>query len=573
MFIKNKKSFFLLSGIAVLFLIALAVTVVVLINHFGGYTKTNQYISLVKQLKDIDEERLAKYNPQSQRSVDVKHYTLKIDLFPLQKRIKGDVTITMRLNDPGMKNIVLNFYDNLEIKKVEVNGVNAEYSREEKILSISRTPDNSDSADIRVVYSGTPHSLGFGSFNFGEDNGLPYVYTLSEPIYASTWFPCVDLPDDKALADIYVTNDSSDVSVSNGKLIEVKTVKERRTYHWKTFYPVSTYLIAIYSAPYKTYSEKYISTTRDTLPLLYYALPDEFENAKRDFADHQDYLKTFENLFGPYPFLKEKYSIAEFWWESGAMENQTMTGIGSQFITGMKLFRDMLIHELAHHWWGDAVGPKTWKDIWLNEGFATYSEALYWETQSDSTALQSTMKAKFGTFEKGTLYNPGNYLFGSLVYDKGAWVLHMLRKEVGTEIFFKILREYFKKYEYSNASTEDFKNICEKISGKNLTSFFNQWIYKGEGIIELQCDWNSNWTGKDFSTTISIKQLQKGYDIYKFPLDIKMIFENGNDSLTSTEYVSSKSKEIVLHSSRKPSKVELDPNHWLLAKIETSRGN
>ena len=235
MFIKNKKSFFLLSGIAVLFLIALAVTVVVLINHFGGYTKTNQYISLVKQLKDIDEERLAKYNPQSQRSVDVKHYTLKIDLFPLQKRIKGDVTITMRLNDPGMKNIVLNFYDNLEIKKVEVNGVNAEYSREEKILSISRTPDNSDSADIRVVYSGTPHSLGFGSFNFGEDNGLPYVYTLSEPIYASTWFPCVDLPDDKALADIYVTNDSSDVSVSNGKLIEVKTVKERRTYHWKTF--------------------------------------------------------------------------------------------------------------------------------------------------------------------------------------------------------------------------------------------------------------------------------------------------------------------------------------------------
>jgi aminopeptidase N len=567
---KTKKQLFLWLIVSSIFLTALTLTVVIVINFLNKNSDLNRYSSLARQFKDIDEKSLAEYNPKSQRAVDVKHYTLKIDLYPKDEKIIGDVTIRMRINDPQLKTIDINFYDNLEIKKIELNGSKVGYTREEKILNVQKPEDVSDSAEVRIIYSGTPESLGFGSFNFGTDNGHPYVYSLSEPIYASTWFPCIDLPDDKALADIFITNDSSAVSISNGKLMDVKTDKSRRTYHWKTFYPISTYLIALYSANYKTFGEKYVSITRDTLNLNYYVLPDKLKDAKRDFADHTNYIKTFEELYGPYPFIKEKYSVAEFWWNMGAMENQTVTGIGSNFITGLKLFRDMLIHELAHHWWGDAVGPKTWKDIWLNEGFATYSEALYWEKQSDSAALQSTMQSKFGQFENGTLYNPGKNLFSNLIYDKGAWVLHMLRKEVGDKNFFKILKEYYQTYKYSNASTVDFKIICEKISNKNLNAFFNQWVFKGEGNIELDCQWNTSQSGKEYSTTIKIKQLQNGYDIYKFPLDIKSVFGSDKDFSVSTAYISLKTQEIKLYSQKKPTNILLDPNHWLLAKINTS---
>jgi len=568
----RKKLILLISSALLLVLLAGGYLMYrLLVNRFNLPSETSKLISLTNQLKNFDEKTLAEYNPKTQRAIDVLHYQIKLDLHPEQKKIFGDVTIKMKVNDKLLSKIDINFYDNLIIRDLRLNGAQVKYDRTEKLLSIHNNDNAIDTAVIKIIYEGTPQSLGFGSFNFEKVDNRYQVYTLSEPVFASTWFPCVDLPDDKALTDVYITNDSSDVSLSNGKLMETKTSGARRTYHWKTFYPISTYLIAIYSGNYKSVSQKYISISGDSLNLSYYALPENIENAQRDFSDHPKYLKTFEELFGAYPFVKEKYSVAEFWWQSGAMENQTITGIGSNFISGRKFFSDMLIHELAHHWWGDAVGPKTWKDIWLNEGFATYSEALYWEKQSDIRALHSTLRSKFSMFPNGTLYNPGSALFSSLIYDKGAWVLHMLRKEVGDEIFFKILRGYFKEYKYGNASTKDFKKFCEMTAKKNLDKFFDQWVYKGEGIIELNCVWSVQKEGEEFISTIKIKQLQKGYDIYKFPLDIKLISEKESESGTSTTFVSGREVILKIKSKYKPAELMLDPDGWLLAKINLSK--
>jgi len=532
-----------------------------------------KYLTLTEQFKDFNDKELIRYNPLTQRSIDVIHYNIKLNLLPEEKKIDGDVSINMKINDEKLRKIDINFYDNLDISLLEVNGEKAKYSRSEKILSIEKSKTIKDSAVVRIKYSGSPKSQGFGSFVFSSENNKPFVYSLNEPVFASTWFPCIDLPDDKALSDVFITNDSSAVSVSNGKLIDINTINNRRTYHWKTIYPISTYLIAIYSGSYKTYSQKYISITNDTMQLVYYAFPKDLEYAKTDFADHRNYIRVFEQMFGPYPFIKEKYGVAEFLWELGAMENQTITGIGANFISGRKFYSDMLIHELAHHWWGDAVGPKTWKDIWLNEGFATYSEALYWEKQSGFSALQSTLLSKTGTFPVGTLYDPGKEIFSQLVYDKGAWVLHMLRKEVGDKTFFNILKEYFKRFKYSNASTNDFKNVCENLSGKNLNEFFNQWIYKGKGIIELEYSWTTNVSEKDYVTKIKIKQYQNGYDIYKFPLDIKMIFDKDEEFDVSSSYVTTKESTILLKSFKRPSKIILDPDKWLLSKINLKNYN
>jgi len=567
-FIMFKKSKTQIIALGLLFLfILLSYILYKNIRRIFPDSQIAKYITLREQFKDFNEKELIRYNPKTQRSVDVLHYTIKLNLHPEEKKIYGDVTISMKINDEKLNKIDINFYDNLDISLLEVNGQKAKYIRSEKIISIERSKNIKDSADVRIIYSGTPESKGLGSFEFSSENDKPFVYSLSEPVFASTWFPCIDLPDDKALSDIFITNDSSAVSVSNGKLVDIKTAGNRRTYHWKTVYPISTYLIAIYSGSYKTYSQKYISITRDTMQLVYYAFPKDFEDAKIDFADHGNYIKIFEQMFGPYPFIKEKYGVAEFLWDMGAMEHQSITGIGAKFISGRKFFTDMLIHELAHHWWGDAVGPKTWKDIWLNEGFATYSEALYWEKQTGFAALQSTLSSKKGTFPSGTLYNPSNDLFSRLVYDKGAWVLHMLRKEVGDKTFFSILKEYFKKFEYSNASTNDFKKVCENLSGKNLSVFFNQWIYKGEGIIELEYGWTTSVSEKNYITKIKIKQLQNGYDIYKFPIDIKMIYDKDDDFRVSSAYISSKDSTISLISLKKPMKIILDPDKWLLANI------
>ncbi len=542
-------------------------------NYYELGSKSEQYFTFSTQLKDFDADEISKHNTHTQRAIDVLHYQIKIDLFPQEKKIIGDVTVKFILNDKKVGKIDLNFYDNLQINSLEFNSAKAKFERSEKILSVIRPDQISDTNQIRIIYEGTPKSLGFGSFNFSRRENHSFVYTMNEPVFASTWLPCVDIPDDKALIDIFISNDSSLVSLSNGKLIEVQANGARRTYHWKTIYPIATYLIAIYSGQYRSFSQKYFSSAKDSVDLIYYAFPENVEKAKADFSDHPKYLKVFEEIFGPYPFAKEKYSVAEFLWQYGAMEHQTLTGIGSNFITGKKFFSDMLIHELAHHWWGNAVSPKTWKDIWLNEGFATYSEALYWEKQSGFSALQTTLRAKFGMFEGNTLYNPGNLLFGSLIYDKGAWVLHMLRKEVGDKNFFNILKDYYSQYKYSSASTNDFKNVCARISKTNLNAFFDQWVYKGKGIIELEYNWSTHASGEGFLTTIKIKQLQNGYDIYKFPLDIKLIFADESDFAVSTHYISDKEAVIGLQTKKKPKHIELDPDKWLLADIKITTEN
>jgi aminopeptidase N len=252
------------------------------------------------------------------------------------------------------------------------------------------------------------------------------------------------------------------------------------------------------------------------------------------------------------------------------MEHQTITGIGSNFITGKKYFNDVYVHELAHHWWGDAVSLADWKDIWLNEGFATYSEALYAEHIGGIKALQSFMLEKNQDEFKGTLYAPKDNLFGPTVYDKGGWVLHMLRKEVGDSLFFQILRTYFATYKYKNASTDDFKNICELLTGKNLSKFFDQWVYIGVGKIELEYEWSAQKTSGGYLIHINTLQTQKGYPVYSFPLEFKFKI-NEDTNLVKTFIVDKRQQDFELVLEALPVGVESDPYGWLLADIKQKK--
>ncbi|MFA4922638.1 MAG: M1 family aminopeptidase, partial [Ignavibacteriaceae bacterium] len=328
---------------------------------------------------------------------------------------------------------------------------------------------------------------------------------------------------------------------------------------------------------YKTFSDNYITASGDTVPLHYYVLPDHLDNAKIDFEEHPKILKVLSQLFGEYPFAKEKYGVAEFLWQSGAMENATITGIGSNFVTGAKMFTDIYVHEVSHHWWGDCVSPATWKDVWLNEGFATYSEALYDEVVFGKDALFSNMRKNFSADFEGTLYDPGENLFSSKVYKKGAWVLHMLRWEVGDEKFFAILHQYFNLYKFNNASTDDFKKVCEEVSKKDLTKFFAQWIYKGDNVPVINYRWKIK-QDEDSTTylVLNLQQVQKGETAYHFPVEVKFLFDNPEDNYSETVYVDDAKfeKTFKLKKSRKLSgsfgkmnSLVFDPQGWLLAEF------
>lgn len=565
---KVKKNHIIFIFLVIFFLLFILLGVSYFLSQKYGITISDEikFTEHSLSFNVANKEDLKQYISESQKKTDILHYSIKIDLDTKKKEIIGDIIITGQLKEESSEKIILNFNDGFKILKLMLNGVNTFYFYEDDKIKIVPNEEIVDSFKINIRYKGHPESLGFGSFIFTEHEEKPVVYSLNEPIFASTWFPCNDLPSDKVLTDLFITNDSSMVSVSNGVLVGTETENGKTTYHWKTIYPIATYLIAIFSADYKHFQDKYISVNNDTMSIDYFVFQDDLENAKKDFSIHPNAIKHFSELFGEYPFIKEKYGAAEFLWSLGAMENQTITGIGKNFVSGNKFFTGMLVHELAHQWWGNAVTLKNWNDIWLNEGFATYSEALYWEKENGRKALRSTMRSFNTNFSGIKLSNPNN-LFSRIIYNKGAWVLHMLRRELGDEKFFDILRTYYETYKYKIASTKDFVDLIKSKSNKDLSKFFDQWIYSGEGKIELEYNYKQKFIDSIYVISITIEQVQEGWENYNFNLDFDFYLEGGI-KIRKKAYIDSRKSVLKYLMDRRVLKIDTDPDIWLAAEIK-----
>ncbi|MFZ1289446.1 MAG: M1 family metallopeptidase [Melioribacteraceae bacterium] len=559
--VKKKYYFF---GCSTLLLLSVAAFIFFIKQSFNISTEDGiTFIENGFRFNPSQISEIENYISPNQRKLDILHYHIDLELFPEKEIIQGSIIITGISKSKELNKIELNFHDSFDISSVQLNNKSVSYLYEDDKIIITTNEKLVDTFFIKIQYSGTPKSLGFGSFRFAKNNNEPVIYTLNEPIYASTWFPCNDSPNDKVYANINITCDSSLTAVSNGILKSVKSFKNKKSFHWETNYPIATYLISFSAAKYEIFSDYYINSENDSMKIEYYVFPEDLEKAKKDFSIHPNAIKFFSNTFGEYPFFNEKYGVAEFLWSFGAMENQTITGVGKNFISGSLFFTDLLVHELAHQWWGNAITLSNWKDIWLNEGFSTYSEALYWENESGFQSLKSTMAAFLTDFNGTTLYNPEN-LFDRIIYNKGAWVLHMLRKELGDEKFFQLLKVYFETYKYKNASTQNFVKLVSEFSEKNLTKFFDQWIYNGKGLIEIEYSYKQKGNNTN-EILLKLNQIQEGYKEYHFQLELDFQLEDGSSKF-ETIFINKRQNSFNFNFDKKVKNLMLDPKGWLAFK-------
>lgn len=499
----------------------------------------------------------------NQNDYDAIYYELNLDANTSTNVLSGTVEMTATVTGTSLTQVELDFDDNMTVSACTSGGSGTTYSHASGILTIDldKTYLYGETFTVSATYSGTPVG---GSFEFDSRSGKPMVWSLSEPFGARTWWPCKDIPSDKAdSVDVKFTVPEGMIVASNGTLVSAVTAAGKTTYWWHESYPITTYLVSVAAYEYTTYSDYYVYAPSDSMEIQFYVFPDHYSSVQTNYAKTKDMIAVFASLFGEYPFINEKYGHAEFQW-GGGMEHQTITSLGGWG-------ESLIAHELAHMWWGDYVTCADFHHIWINEGFATYSEALWWEQSLGGTAYRQDMDlAKY--YGPGTIYVPDtsdfNRIFHSgLSYNKGSWVLHMLRHVVGDSTFFDILQAYYSdpSAQYGNASTEDFRAVCESVSGMDLEAFFQQWIYE-EYYPVYQYDWSYAESGGLYIIDLTIDQLQTN-TVFTMPIDVTVYMSGGSDTTLVVENnLASQSFSLTVES--EPVSIELDKDDWILKEVE-----
>ena len=518
--------------------------------------------------KPITHHKIDSAKPQSDstHSFDALHYKLNL-IFPMTgPYYYGSMSLTYRAVI-ALGNIELDMADfpNIIADSVFQESLSVDFMQSSTTLTILFPViiNPSDTSEITVYYH--KNNSGIGYFYYERN-----AYTLTEPSDARYWFPCFDVPWDKATSELYATVPDTLLVASNGILESIIHDENfhTSTYHWVNNYQIATYLVSFIIGDMASWTDYYIGPENDSLPIYNICWREDSAKAAYDWATVPDMISIFSNLFGPYPFDKYGQGAVQPF-SIGGMENQTMSVLNRNWITGDRLLEYGVAHELAHMWWGDYVTLSDWPHVWLNEGFATYSSALYNEFEYGEEAFNENMIADANAYfdydrnaGRYALYDPPD-LFGIPEYSKGSWVLHMLREVIGDETFFAGLKEYARRYGYGNASTSDFQRVMEEISHSDLEWFFREWIYD-QGYPEYSYAWNDSACGDSFAVHVEIGQFQNNAPIFEMPFTVRIIADSIYDFpvLNNSKF---SSYDFLVNS--KPYSVLIDPDNWVLKKV------
>ncbi|MFH0990450.1 MAG: M1 family aminopeptidase [bacterium] len=518
--------------------------------------------------------RLQKSTSLGQETFDVTYYKLDIKITTIPNYLNGSVTMTARSLVNGLSSITLDLMDTLKVDNVKIGNTTKAViqARSNFTFSLDRSYNQGELFTVTVNYQGLPGSSGFGSFSFDKSrNGVYLVSTLSEPYGTKDWWPSKDHPGDKAdSADIWVTCDASFKVGSQGKLVSVvDNGNGTKTHKWSHRYPIATYLISMAMTNYAEFTHWFKYSANDSMPVLNYVFPEQLQSNPAMITQGAltvGMLQIYSDLYGLYPFIKEKYGHAQFLW-GGGMEHQTMTSLSN-------LSESLVAHELAHQWFGDMITMSTWPDIWLNEGFATYSVALYYEKKNGFANYTSYMNSQMSSARSatGSIYvqdtSSVNRLFSSsLVYAKGATVLHMLRHIVGDAAFFTAIKRYATdpRFMYKVAQTSDFRSVFESVSAKNLKYFFDEWIY-GTSFPSYKYEWGSSVNpGGGYKVRVQLSQTRTPF--FTMPVDLRFTGTGLDTTVTVMNDV--QNQTAIFYLSKQPTATQFDPGNWILKDVQT----
>jgi len=523
-------------------------------------TESRQYL---KQANFIEAEDYSSY--------DLTYQRLNFNVDPAVNFISGSVSSTVKFLKENTDHINFDLNDIMIVDSVLFNQnriTTVSHQANEINVTLPKAAAKGEIASVEIFYHGAPQQNGMGSFVASKHNNSPIIWTLSEPYGSKDWWPCKESLSDKIdSVDIYITCPQQYIGASNGKLVENKIVGQNNVSHWKHKYPIATYLVGIAVTNYQTFSDFLNLGDGQKIEVLNYVYPEYLTKAKSQSTNILDILSFYNQRFITYPFASEKYGHAQFGW-SGGMEHQTMSFMAS-------LDFELVAHEMAHQWFGDYITLASWHDIWLNEGFATYLTGLtyenllngqYWMPWKNNQVSRITSAADGSVYVADTTNI--NRIFNSrLSYSKGAYLLHMLRWEMGDTKFFNGLKNYLndKTLAYGFASQEKFVKHMEAAADTTFTEFFKDWYY-GEGFPTYRIVYYTDETDNG-KQKIRISQSPSSSTVAFFEMHVPIrVWKNGeyNDLRL---YNTSQDQEFTVADSR-ADKIEFDPDKWLISKVD-----
>ncbi len=494
--------------------------------------------------------------------IDVQHYQFELTLNDDNDRIEGKATVTIEFKK-DVDDFVLDLINKKNGKGMNVMRVmSAEkripYSHYDNQLTINEQSKKGDIKSYTITYDGVPETgLVISKNKYGERT----FFGDNWPNRGRHWLPTVDHPSDKATVEWVITAPNHYDVIGNGRFVEKEALNKNMTLtHWKSEVVIPVKVMVMGAARFAIDNVEVV----DGAPVSSWVYPQDEKDGFYDYGQAAPILKWFINNVAAYPYAKlaNVQSKTQF----GGMENAGNIFYSERSIDGKRSAEGLIAHEIAHQWFGNSATEANWHHAWLSEGFATYFTNLYMEQtygRDRLVEMVNEQRENVINFSKQQMVPVVNTavedymkLLNANSYQKGGWVLHMLRKEVGDEIFWKSIKAYYNKFKLSNALTEDLQAVFEAESGKNLSQFFKQWIYT-PGQPDIQFDWSQK--GKNLS--IQVDQTQA--DVFQFDLEFDLVFEDGSTEREVIK-VTKKRQSYKLKTKKTPATIALDPDSWLL---------
>jgi len=513
------------------------------------------------------------------KNIDIKHYAFEINLSDSNDEIKGIATITIDFKQAGLRNFRLDFVNQKADKENKGMAIDAiivgdqaisyTHQNDEIILDLPSPSTKNQTIIFTIKYHGVPlDGLRIGKTKLGDRS----FFNENWPNRARHWLPTLDHPSDKATSEFIVKAPSHYKVISNGLLLEESELgNSMKLTHWKQSVPSSCWLFVIGVAEFGVqYLDPFMGKSIET---WVYA-----KNREAGFYDFREPTKKVLAFYSQYvgPFAYEKLANIQTPSVNGGMESSSAIFYGEDLVTGKRSerTRNVVIHEIAHQWFGNSVTETTWDDAWLSEGFATFFTLLFIENEYGKEEFTKGIeKAKKTVLELSakmpdfSIVSPRTaekeLVITGITYQKGAWVLHMLRNLMGETRFKKGIQSYYAKFYTSSATTDDFRIEMEKASGLDLKIFFKQWLFQPV-IPKIQANWT--YDAKTNNLKVNLEQVQKGDFVFNMPVEVAY-YKKGSQSPTLLKMqLDKKQKTQTFMLKEAPERFEVDPRNVLLCE-------